>query len=46
MGELGVCSYSTILTVSFGLGLYPLGDFVDTVRLSWVTYKVRNFFTF
>jgi len=46
LGESGVCSYSTMLSDSFGLGLYPLGDFVDTVRVSWVTYKVENIFTF
>jgi hypothetical protein len=46
LGELGVCSYSTMSSDSFGLGLYLLGDFVDTVRVSWVTYKVKNFFTF
>jgi hypothetical protein len=46
LGEVGVCSYGTMLTDSFDLGLYPLGDFVDTVRVSWGTYKVRNFFTF
>jgi hypothetical protein len=30
------------LTDSFGLGLFPLGDFMDTVGVTWVTYKVRN----
>jgi hypothetical protein len=46
LGELGVCSYGIMLTDSFGLGLFPLGHFVDTVGVSWVTYKVRNVFTF
>ena len=46
LGELGACSYGVMLTDSLYSELYPLGDSVNTVGVSWVTYKVRNFSTF